>query len=78
MDLKKNIYKHGIDNPMIFEVELSSQNKSTNPGSRKIGKEGRVKRRLLLNQKTNNRLQRLIPVVALFAPMNFLQVLRLN
>ncbi|MBS0027707.1 hypothetical protein ACTJJ0_03495 [Chitinophaga sp. 22321] len=44
MDLKKNIYKHGIDNPMIFEVELSSQNKSANPGSRKIGKDGEGKK----------------------------------
>ena len=44
MDLKKNIYKHGIDNPMIFERELPSQNKSAKPGSRRNENEGKGKK----------------------------------
>ncbi|NLR56928.1 hypothetical protein HGH93_02360 [Chitinophaga polysaccharea] len=39
MDLKKNIYKYGMDSPMIFEMELPSQNKSTKPWPKKNGSE---------------------------------------
>lgn len=44
MDLKKNIYKYGIDNPLIFEMELPPQNKLTKPGPKKNGPEGEGKK----------------------------------
>lgn len=43
MDLKRNIYKHGIDNPMIFEIELPSQHKLTKPGPKKNMSKGEDK-----------------------------------
>ena len=54
MDLKKNIYKHGIDNSMIFEMELPPQNKLTRPVLRKNRVEGEGES--MISPKSNNNL----------------------